>query len=59
MPILPRSPTPIFGADDFNSTQGVTIVGAFNKFFAANPASTLTKAECEQMFNNEESIITP
>lgn len=59
MPIIPKSPTPVFGADDFNSIQGVTITGAFNKFFAINPASTLTKAECEEMFNNEGSVILP
>jgi len=59
MPIIPKSPTPVFGSDDFNSIQGVTIAGAFNKFFAANEFSTLSKAECEEMFNNEESIITP
>ena len=59
MPIIPISPTPAFGADNFPSIQGLTITGAFSKFFAANPSSTLTKAECEDMFNNEESIITP
>lgn len=58
MPIIPKSPVPLFGADNFNSTQGVTIVGAFNKVFARLPGTSLDKAECEQIFNNQESLIT-
>lgn len=58
MPIIPQSTDPLFGADNFNSTQGVTIVGAFNKLFDRLPSTTLTKAECESVFNNREDIIT-
>lgn len=58
MPIIPQGTPPEFGDDDFNSTQGVTIVGAFNKLFARLPSTTLTKAECETIFNNEEATIT-
>ncbi len=57
MPIIPKSPTPLFGADNFNSTQGSTIVGEFNKLFARLPGTSLDKGECEQMFNNEEASI--
>jgi len=58
MPIIPKATDPLFGADDFNSTQGVTIVGAFNKFFKRVPAGTLTKAECEKIFNNDEASVS-
>lgn len=58
MPIIPQSTAPIFGADDFNSTQGVTIVGAFHKLFTRLPSTTLTQAEVEQVFNNDEATIT-
>jgi len=58
MPIIPDATAPVFGADDFNSTQGVTIVGAFHKLFTRLPSATLTQAECEQIFNNDEATIT-
>ncbi len=59
MPIIPIDPTPVFGADNFPSVEGFWLVGQFDKFFAANPASTLTKGEVEQFCNNEESVVTP
>jgi len=58
MPIIPKVPTPEFGSEDFNSIQGVTITGAFAKVFARLPATTLSKLECEQIFNNQEASIT-
>lgn len=57
MPIIPRSPVPIFGSNDFNSIQGTTITNAFAKLFARLPATTLTKAEVESIFNNQEATI--
>ena len=64
MPIIPKVPTPTFADIDnavgnFNSVQGVTIVGAFHKLFTRIPATTLTIVEVEQVFNNQEAIIAP
>lgn len=59
MPIIPIDPTPVFGADNFPAVEGNWIVGQFDKFFAANPASTLTKTEVEEFCNNEASTVTP
>jgi len=59
LPIVPIDPTPTLGSDNFPAVEGFWLVGQFDKFFAANGASTLTKAEVEQFCNNEESVVTP
>lgn len=58
MPIIPKDPTPEFGSNEFNSTQGITIANAFYKYFTRVPAGTLDKGEVEQIFNNEEADLS-
>lgn len=56
MPIIPISPTPTFGSDTFPAVEGNWAVGQFQKHFASG-GTDLDQAECEKIFNNEESTV--